>query len=111
MAEEPSGTLIPISHDRDFLDPIVDKIIHIEQQSMFESTPVTTVRLKYSAPPVWRSNKRCTKASSERVAHLQSYIDRFRAKATKAKQDQSRIKMLERMERLPRRTSTTRSAS
>lgn len=56
------GTLILISHDRDFLDPIVDKIIHIEQQSMFEYT-ATTVRLKYSAPPVWRSNKRCMKAS------------------------------------------------
>ncbi|VDZ76324.1 glutathione ABC transporter ATP-binding protein [Salmonella bongori] len=56
------GTLILISHDRDFLDPIVDKIIHIEQQTL-SSTPVTTVRLKYSVPRVWRSNRRCMKVS------------------------------------------------
>lgn len=49
-------------------------------------------------------------SQQERVAHLQSYIDRFRAKATKAKQAQSRIKMLERMELIAPHTSTTCSA-
>lgn len=97
MAEELSGTLILISHDRDFLDPIVDKIIHIEQQTLFEYTG------NYSAFEVQRATRLAQQqamyeSQQERVAHLQSYIDRFRAKATKAKQAQSRIKMLERME-------------
>jgi ATP-binding cassette subfamily F protein 3 len=92
-----TGTLILISHDRDFLDPIVDKIIHIEQQTMFEYTG------NYSSFEVQRATRLSQQQSMYesqqlRVAHLQSYIDRFRAKATKAKQAQSRIKMLERME-------------
>ena len=91
------GTLILISHDRDFLDPVVDKIIHIEQQTMFEYTG------NYSSFEVQRATRLAQQqamyeSQQERVAHLQSYIDRFRAKATKAKQAQSRIKMLERME-------------
>ncbi|MEQ4530110.1 MAG: ABC transporter ATP-binding protein [Mixta sp.] len=92
-----NGTLILISHDRDFLDPVVDKILHIEQQSLFEYTG------NYSS----FEQQRATKLSQQqaqyeqqqrKVSHLQSYIDRFRAKASKAKQAQSRIKMLERME-------------
>ncbi|SCB96041.1 ABC transporter ATP-binding protein [Gilliamella intestini] len=91
------GTLILISHDRDFLDPLVNKIIHIEQKSLFEYTG------NYSSFEIQRSTKLAQQQSlyesqQLKVAHLQSYIDRFRAKATKAKQAQSRIKMLERME-------------
>ena len=91
------GTLILISHDRDFLDPLVNKIIHIEQQSLFEYTG------NYSSFEIQRSAKLAQQQAlyenqQAKVAHLQSYIDRFRAKATKAKQAQSRIKMLERME-------------
>lgn len=91
------GTLILISHDRDFLDPLVNKIIHIEQKSLFEYTG------NYSSFEVQRANKLAQQQSlyesqQQKVAHLQSYIDRFRAKATKAKQAQSRIKMLEKME-------------
>ena len=91
------GTLILISHDRDFLDPIVDKIIHIEQASMFEYTG------NYSSFERQRVAKLAQQQSlyesqQQKVAHLHSYIDRFRAQATKAKQAQSRIKMLERME-------------
>ncbi|MWN89111.1 ABC transporter ATP-binding protein [Gilliamella sp. Pra-s65] len=92
-----SGTLILISHDRDFLDPLVNKIIHIEQKSLFEYTG------NYSSFEIQRSTKLAQQQSlyesqQLKVAHLQGYIDRFRAKATKAKQAQSRIKMLERME-------------
>ncbi|QHM73541.1 ABC transporter ATP-binding protein [Mixta intestinalis] len=92
-----SGTLILISHDRDFLDPVVDKILHIEQQSLFEYTG------NYSSFEQQRAVKLSQQQSQyehqqRKVAHLQSYIDRFRAKASKAKQAQSRIKMLERME-------------
>lgn len=91
------GTLILISHDRDFLDPLANKIIHIEQQSLFEYTG------NYSSFETQRSAKLAQQQAlyenqQAKVAHLQSYIDRFRAKATKAKQAQSRIKMLERME-------------
>ncbi|RTF26274.1 ABC transporter ATP-binding protein [Serratia marcescens] len=91
------GTLVLISHDRDFLDPIVDKILHIEQQTMNEYTG------NYSSFERQRATKLAQQQSlyqhqQEKVAHLQSYIDRFRAQATKAKQAQSRIKMLERME-------------
>ncbi|QIQ20602.1 ABC transporter ATP-binding protein [Zophobihabitans entericus] len=92
-----TGTLMLISHDRDFLDPLVNKIVHIEQQTLFE----------YSGNYSSFEQQRVTKLAQQqslfehqqlKVAHLQSYIDRFRAKATKAKQAQSRIKMLERME-------------
>ena len=92
-----SGTLVLISHDRDFLDPIIDKILHIEQQTLNEYTG------NYSSFERQRATKLSQQQSmyqhqQEKVAHLQSYIDRFRAQATKAKQAQSRIKMLERME-------------
>ncbi|MGX9739627.1 ABC transporter ATP-binding protein [Pseudocitrobacter corydidari] len=91
------GTLILISHDRDFLDPIVDKIIHIEQQAMFEYTG------NYSSFERQRATRLAQQQATyesqqQRVAHLQSFIDRFKAKASKAKQAQSRVKMLERME-------------
>lgn len=91
------GTLILISHDRDFLDPVVDKIIHIEQETLYEYTG------NYSSFERQRVAKLAQQqalfeSQQEKVAHLQSYIDRFRAKASKAKQAQSRIKMLERME-------------
>lgn len=92
-----TGTLILISHDRDFFDPIVSKIIHIENQQLNEYTG------NYSSFERQRAEKLAQQQSmyqqqQRKVAHLQSYIDRFKAKATKARQAQSRIKMLERME-------------
>ncbi|MDI6936917.1 ATP-binding cassette domain-containing protein, partial [Serratia sp. Se-PFBMAAmG] len=77
------GTLILISHDRDFLDPVVDKIIHIEQQTMFEYTG------NYSSFERQRVAKLAQQqalfqSQQEKVQHLQKYIDRFRAQATKA---------------------------
>ena len=94
-----AGTLVLISHDRDFLDPVVNKILHIEQQTLNEYTG------NYSSFEIQRATRLAQQQAlyeqqQERVAHLQHYIDRFRAKATKAKQAQSRIKMLERMELL-----------
>lgn len=94
-----SGTLILISHDRDFLDPVVNKILHIEQQTLFEYTG------NYSSFECQRASKLAQQqalytSQQQKIAHLQRYIDRFRAKASKAKQAQSRIKMLERMETL-----------
>ena len=91
------GTLLMISHDRDFLDAVVNHIAHIEQQQL------TLYRGGYSDFERQRAEKLAQQQSlyerqQREVAHLQSYIDRFRAKATKARQAQSRIKALERME-------------
>lgn len=92
-----SGTLVLISHDRDFLDPIVNKIIHMENQQLNEYTG------DYSSFELQRATKLAQQTAlyrrqQDKIAHLQKYIDRFKAKATKAKQAQSRVKALERME-------------
>ncbi|MFZ7275493.1 ABC transporter ATP-binding protein [Avibacterium avium] len=91
------GTLVLISHDRDFLDPVVDKILHIENQKINEYTG------DYSSFEKQRAEKLAQQTAlyrqqQQKVAHLQKYIDRFKAKATKAKQAQSRMKALARME-------------
>ncbi len=91
------GTLLMISHDRDFLDAVVNHIAHIEQQQL------ALYRGGYSDFERQRAEKLAQQQSlyerqQREVAHLQSYIDRFRAKATKARQAQSRIKALDRME-------------
>ncbi len=91
------GTLLLISHDRDFLDAIVNHIAHIEQQRL------TLYRGAYSDFERQRAEKLAQQQSlyehqKRKMAHLQQYIDRFRVQATKARQAQSRIKALERME-------------
>lgn len=91
------GALILISHDRDFLDICVNHIAHIEQQT------ITLYTGNYSAFERIRAEKLALQQSSyekqqRQVEHMNSYITRFRAKATKAKQAQSRIKALERMQ-------------
>ncbi|MGM3225118.1 ABC transporter ATP-binding protein [Dickeya zeae] len=91
------GTLVLISHDRDFLDPIANRILHIEQETLFEYTGNYTSFEQQRATRL-AQQQAMYQHQQERVTHLQHYIDRFRAKASKAKQAQSRIKMLERME-------------
>ncbi|HEY1611188.1 MAG TPA: ATP-binding cassette domain-containing protein [Paraburkholderia sp.] len=90
-------TLIVISHDREFLDSICNVTLHLEQQqvkryggnySQFEVLRAQQLALQQSA---YEKQKKT-------VAHLQSFIDRFKAQATKARQAQSRVKALERME-------------
>ncbi|OFJ05016.1 ABC transporter ATP-binding protein [Vibrio cholerae] len=93
------GTLILISHDRDFLDPIVNRIVHIENQTLNEYTG------NYSSFETQRAQKMLQQQAiyqkqQKQMAHMQSYIDRFRYKASKARQAQSRIKALERMEKV-----------
>jgi ATP-binding cassette subfamily F protein 3 len=93
------GTLLLISHDRDFLDAVADAICHIEGRRL---------RLysgNYSAFETQRAaqlaQQQATYEKQQReIAHLQSFVDRFKAKATKARQAQSRIKALARMERI-----------
>ncbi|MGY8809457.1 MAG: ATP-binding cassette domain-containing protein [Pseudomonadales bacterium] len=93
------GTLLLISHDRDFLDAVVEHIVHVEGQklnlyrgaySQFERTRAERLAQQQSA---------FEKQQAQRE-HMQRYIARFRAQATKAKQAQSRLKALERMEEL-----------
>lgn len=93
------GTLLLISHDRDFLDPIINRIIHIENQQLNEYTG------NYSSFEVQRAQKLMQQQAQfqkqqKQMAHMQSYIDRFRYKASKARQAQSRIKALEKMEKV-----------
>ena len=93
------GTMLLISHDRDFLDATVDHIAHIEQRQL------TLYRGGYSDFERLRAQRLASQqatyeAQQREIAHLHSYIDRFRAKATKARQAQSRIKALARMEEI-----------
>lgn len=93
------GTLALISHDRDFLDPIVNRIIHVENQQLNEYTG------NYSSFESQRAQKLILQQAmfqkqQKQMAHMQSYIDRFRYKASKARQAQSRIKALEKMEQV-----------
>ena len=91
------GTLLLISHDRDFLDTIADHIVHIEQNKAEIYTG------NYSAFETMRAEKLAQQQSAyqkqqREIAHIQSFVNRFKAQATKARQAQSRIKALERME-------------
>ena len=92
-----TGTLLLISHDRHFLDTITDHIVHIEQGQAEIYTG------NYSAFERMRAEKLAQQQSSyqkqqREIAHIQSFVTRFKAQATKARQAQSRIKALERME-------------
>ena len=90
------GTLILISHDRDFLDAVVTHIVNIEQQHLDLYTGT------YSTFEITRAerlaNQQAAHVKQQReIAHMQQFVDRFRAKATKARQAQSRLKALEKM--------------
>ncbi len=91
------GTLLLISHDRDFLDSITDHIIHIEQNKAEIYTGNYSVFEKRRAEKLSQQQSAFIKQQKE-IEHIQSFIIRFKAKATKAKQAQSRVKALERME-------------
>ena len=93
------GTLLLISHDRDFLDAVVDHIVHLEQQKL------TLYRGGYSAFERTRAERlaqqqQAFEKQQAQRAHMEKYIARFKAQATKARQAQSRIKALERLEEL-----------
>ncbi|MCK5897704.1 MAG: ATP-binding cassette domain-containing protein [Methylococcales bacterium] len=92
-----TGTLLLVSHDRDFLDTITTNIVHIEQKQ------ATIYSGNYSAFERMRAEKLAQQQSAyekqqREIVHIQSFITRFKAKASKAKQAQSRVKSLEKME-------------
>ncbi|MBI3716737.1 MAG: ATP-binding cassette domain-containing protein [Betaproteobacteria bacterium] len=91
------GTLLLITHDRDFLDAVVNKVVHVDNRklneyagnySAFEKTRALQLAVQQAAH----------QKQQKQIAHLHSFITRFKAKATKAKQAQSRVKTLEKME-------------
>ena len=91
------GTLILIAHDRDFLDQLTTQTLHIENQK------ARLFKGNYSAFEKIRAEQLANQQSSyekqqREIAHMQDFVRRFRAKATKATQAQSRLKALERME-------------
>ena len=94
-----TGTIVMISHDREFLDAITNVTIHLEDAAL------TRYGGNYSTFEEMRSERMSQQQAAhgrqqERVAQLQRFIDRFKAKASKAKQAQSRVKALARMERI-----------
>jgi ATP-binding cassette subfamily F protein 3 len=93
------GTLLVVSHDRDFLDAVVNAIVHIDQKKLRRYTGDYSSFERQRAQALVLAAAQQAKQARER-AHLQSFIDRFRAKATKARQAQSRMKMLAKMEEL-----------
>jgi len=93
------GTMLLISHDRDFIDNICQGIMHIEQQKINVYSGNYSNFEKQRAEKLAQQQSVYEKQQSE-IKHIQSFIDRFKAKASKAKQAQSRVKMLEKMERI-----------
>jgi ATP-binding cassette, subfamily F, member 3 len=91
------GTLLLISHDRDFLDRVVDHVAHLEQQQLrlYTGNYSDFERLRAAA----QAMQQAAYAKQQRqIKHMQDFVTRFRAKASKARQAQSRIKALEHME-------------
>jgi ATP-binding cassette subfamily F protein 3 len=93
------GILLVVSHDRDFLDEVCTRIAHIENQAINLFTG------NYSQFETLRAEQLAQQQAmyvrqQKQIKHIQKYVDRFRYKASKARQAQSRIKMLERMEQI-----------
>ncbi len=94
-----TGMLIIISHDREFLDAITRVTVHVEERQLNRYGGNYTVFEEMRAERLSQQGAAFAK-QQEKIAHLQRFIDRFKAKASKARQAQSRVKALERMERL-----------
>jgi ATP-binding cassette subfamily F protein 3 len=93
------GILLVISHDRDFLDEICTRIAHIENRAINLFTGNYSQFEKLRAEQLALQQAMYVRQQKQ-IKHMQSFVDRFRYKASKARQAQSRIKMLERMEQI-----------
>jgi ATP-binding cassette subfamily F protein 3 len=93
------GILLVISHDRDFLDQVCTRIAHIENCAISLFTGNYSEFEKQRAEQLALQQAMYTRQQKQ-IKHIQSFVDRFRYKASKARQAQSRIKMLERMEEI-----------
>ena len=93
------GTLLLIAHDREFLDRVCDRIVNLEHGT------ACAYRGNYSAFELQRAAELAQQSAlyarqQREIRHMESFVERFRAKATKARQAQSRLKALERMQRI-----------
>ncbi len=93
------GTLLLISHDREFLDAVVGEILHIENNRLNHYTGTYSDFERQRAAKLALQQSMFEKQQRE-LAHMQKFVDRFRYKASKAKAAQSRIKAMERMEKI-----------
>ena len=93
-------TLIVVSHDRDLLNAVPSTILHVERQTLTQYTGNYDTFERMREERLAQIEAERTKQEAQRK-HLQSFVDRFRAKASKARQAQSRIKMLEKMDVIP----------
>ncbi|MGZ5206625.1 MAG: ABC-F family ATP-binding cassette domain-containing protein [Caldimonas sp.] len=94
-----AGTMIVISHDREFLDAVTRVTLHLDEAKLTRYSGNYTAFEELRAIRLSQAQANFEK-QKERMAHLQKFIDRFKAKASKAKQAQSRVKALARMEKL-----------
>src|SRR5262245_17845520 len=97
--KEYPGTLLLIAHDREFLDRVIDRVVNIEHGK------ARAYRGNYSAFEDQRASELAEQAAlftrqQREIKHMESFVERFRAKASKARQAQSRLKALERMQRI-----------
>jgi ATP-binding cassette subfamily F protein 3 len=108
------GTMVVISHDREFLDAVTNVTVHIDAAKLVRYTGNYSKFEDMRAEQMELQQNAFTK-QQDKIAHLQKFIARFKAKASKAKQAQSRVKALDRMEKIapcwPRPTSVSSSAS
>ena len=93
------GILLVVSHDRDFLDQICTRVAHIENEAISLFTGDYSQFEAQRAEQLAQQQAMYTRQQKE-IKHIQSYVDRFRYKASKARQAQSRLKMLERMQKI-----------
>lgn len=91
------GTLLLISHDREFLDNVVTTIVHIHERQLTSYTGHYTAFEQQRAEQL-AVQQAAYQQQQRQIAHIRAYVDRFRYKATKAKQAQSRLKALDRLE-------------
>ena len=93
------GTLLMISHDREFLDAIIDRVLHIENKTIRAYTGNYS-QFEQKRAEELAQQQTLQARQQRRVAEITSFVNRFRASATKSRQAQSRLKMLARMERI-----------
>ena len=93
------GVLLLISHDREFLDNTVEHICHIDNHTL-KPYKGNYSEFEQQRAAALQAQEAAYAGQQREIAHLQQFVDRFRAKATKARQAQSRLKALERLERI-----------
>lgn len=91
------GTLLLVSHDRDFIDSVCDGVVHLEHNKLFRYSGNYSAFERQRSERLAQQQQAFEKQQVE-IAHMQKFVARFKAKASKAKQAQSRVKALERME-------------